>query len=49
MLTTCIYHMMFCTVPFDAFVTIQIRQTVHSTYNVTLTSVRVTIVAVGKQ
>jgi hypothetical protein len=49
MLTTCIYHMTFCTAPFDAFVAIQIRQAMHSMYNVTMTRVRVTIVAVEKQ
>jgi len=49
MLTTCIYHMPFCATPFNAFVTIQIRQAMHIMYNVTMTRVRVTIVAVEKQ
>jgi hypothetical protein len=49
MLITYIYLMTFCTYPADTCVTIQIRQTMHGTYNVTMRRVHVTIVAVEKQ
>jgi hypothetical protein len=41
--------MTLCTTAFDGFVTLQTRLAMRGTYDVTLTCVRVTIVAMEKQ